>query len=95
VAVRVPYWPALNVPVLTVNVPVSAPAATVAEAGTAKADNPLLFMVTTAPPLGATFDSVTVQVEILFDPKVVGVHPNRDGSTSVVNLIFTVCEVPL
>jgi hypothetical protein len=57
--------------VVTVNVPVVAPAATVTLAGTV-ADALLLDRVTTAPPVGATELSVTVPVELAPPTRLVG-----------------------
>ena len=56
------------------NVAVVAFANTVMEAGAANAGEPLLPTVTTAPPAGAAFDSVTVQTAFPLDASVVGVH---------------------
>ena len=54
----------LTVPVVTLKVAVAAPAATVTEAGTVRTAL-LLDKVTSAPPVGAAPDRVTVQVEEL------------------------------
>jgi hypothetical protein len=51
-------------------------AATATEAGTVKAPVALLINPTLAPPAGAAFDSVTVQVALLLEPSELGEHCN-------------------
>ena len=58
---------AVTAEVVTVNVTLDAPAATVTLAGTAATDEFALLRVTTAPPLGAALVNVTVPVA-LFPP---------------------------
>ena len=55
-------------------VPVVAPAATVTEAGTVKADDALLVNVTAAPPVNAAAESVTVHVVLPFEVSVLDVQ---------------------
>ena len=59
---------------LIVNVPVAVFAATVADAGTVKAESPVRLKVTTAPLAPAALESVTVQLLEAFAPNVVGLH---------------------
>ena len=67
---------ALRTPVVTLNVPEVAPAATVADVGTVKAE--LVFVSETlAPPAGALPLSLTVHVELLELPKLAGVHDSE------------------
>jgi hypothetical protein len=66
--------------VVTVNVPVVAPAATVTLAGTV-ADALLLDRVTTAPPVGATELSVTVPVELAPPTRLVGASATEETVT--------------
>ena len=74
VPVRVAVWFAVTVPVEMLKVPATEPAATVTDAGTVKVGEALLVNVTTAPPVNATFDSVTVHVVPPFEVSVVNVH---------------------
>jgi hypothetical protein len=73
VAVMVTGWSDVAAPAVAVKFAVVAPAATVADAGTVSAA--LLSEIATAvPPAGADCDMVTVQVEVLPESTVVGVH---------------------
>ena len=94
VAVNVPFWSTPSGPVLTVNCPI-APAATVTDAGTLNAGNPLLLNVTTTPLDGTALDSVTVQLLAVLGPSVVGLHCNEEITTAAARLTFTLCDVPL
>ena len=76
------------------NVAVVAAAATVTEAGTVSAAL-VSLKVTTAPPVGAAFDSVTVQVLDPFGPKLVGLHASEDTRTGATRLIVALAEVLL
>ena len=49
-------------------------AATDTEAGAVNALAALFVIPTVAPPVGAAFDSVTVQVALPFEPRVLGAH---------------------
>jgi hypothetical protein len=80
-----PFWSVVTAPVLMVNCPVVEPAATITLAGPVNADNPVLLSVTTAPADGAAFDSVTVQLLLAFDPRVVGLHCNDDITAGATN----------
>ena len=71
------------------------PAVTVTVGGTFKLDNPLLLSVTTAPPLGAALDSVTVQLLLAFAPSVVGLHCSDETVVDATRLIVAVLELPL
>jgi hypothetical protein len=95
VAVKVPFWFVLNAPELIVKVAVLEPAATVTEAGITRAGNPLLASVTTAPPVEAFFDMVTVQVLIAFAAKVVGLHCSEEITMAEARLRLMLCDKPL
>ena len=79
--------------VVTLTLPVVAPAATVTEAGTVS--TVLVFVrVTAAPPVEAAFVSVTVQVLDAFGPKLAG-HANEETSTGATRLIVAGAELLL
>jgi hypothetical protein len=83
--------------VLIGNAPVVAFAATVIDPGTVNSATPVLVTLTTAPPDPAAFDSVTVQLPLVFAPNVVGLHCNDETTgavTSTVRLMLTLCDVP-
>ncbi len=84
----------LTVVVETLNVPVATPAATVMEAGTVKTAL-VLVSVTKAPPAGAAFVNVTVQVLDPFAPKLLGLHPNDDTSTGATRFTVVLAELLL
>jgi len=90
----VPFWAALNAPVLTVNGAILEPPATVTEAGALSADNPLRLSDTTAPPDGAP-DSVTVQLLLVLDPNVVGLHCSDETTIVATRFRFILFDVPL
>jgi len=71
------------------------PAVTVTEGGTVKPGNPVLLRVTTAPPVGAAFDSVTVQPVLAFAPSVVGLQSSDEITAAVARFMAALCEVPL
>ena len=71
------------------------PAVTVTLGGTFKLENPLLPRVTTIPPAGAAFDSVTAQLLLEFELSVLGLHCNDETATTEARLRFTDCDVPL
>jgi len=81
-AVKTAVWFAATVPVEILNVALTAPAATVTDAGAVKTGEPLFVRATTAPPASAARDSVTVHDVPLFDPSALNVHviPRRVGS---------------
>lgn len=80
--------------IVTLKLPVVAPAATVTEAGTV---NTVLVFVsaTAAPPAGAAFVSVTVQTLLAFGPKLVGLHASEDTRTGATRLMATFWEALL
>ena len=73
-AVSVAVWSADRLPVEMLNVAEIAFAGTVSDPGAVTTVAALLESVTTEPPEGATFDSVTVQVALPFAPRALGVH---------------------
>jgi hypothetical protein len=79
------------VPAVAVKVAVVAAAVTVTEAGTV---NELLLsaIVTVVPPVGAAFDSVTVQVLVPLEFTLVGVQVSEDRVTAVTRLMEAVWE---
>jgi hypothetical protein len=83
------------VPVVTVKDPVVDPLVTVTLAGALSADNPLALSVTTAPPAGAAFDSVTLQLLVAFAPSVVGLHWNDERTVAMARFKLTLWELPL
>jgi hypothetical protein len=71
-----------------------AAAVTVTDAGTVSVA--LVFVsVTNAPPAGATFVNVTVQVLEALCPRLVGLHASDDTSTGATRLIVVFAEVLL
>jgi hypothetical protein len=66
------------------------PAPTVTAAGTVNAAA-LLDSATVAPPV---FDTVTVHVELLPDPRLAGLHVNPLSSTGATSEIVAVCVLP-
>ncbi|MGO9256250.1 MAG: hypothetical protein ACLQU1_08115 [Bryobacteraceae bacterium] len=66
-------WLLARVPVVALKLAVVAAAATVTDAGTVS-EVLLLDRVTTAPPAGAAWVKVTVQVDVEFEAKVLGEH---------------------
>jgi len=80
-------------PVVALNVAEVEPAATVTEAGTVSTT--LVFVsVTSAPPAGATFVSVTVHVLEAFGPKLAG-HASEETSTGATRLTVAFAELEL
>ena len=75
-------------------VAVVAPAATVTETGTVS-EALLLASVTLAPPAGAVWVSVMVQVLIALWPRVAGLHATPDTSTGASRLMVAVFELLL
>jgi hypothetical protein len=84
----------LIVVVVALKLPAIAPAATVTEVGTVNAAW-LLLKDTTAPPVGAGLESVTVQELDAFDPKLVGLHASEDISTGATRLMVAGAELLL
>jgi len=78
----------------TENVPVVAVAATVIDAGTVRVA--LLFVrVTLAPPVGAGWVSVTVQVLDEFWPRLLGLHDRLETCTEATRLTVVLAELLL
>ena len=83
-----------TVVVVALKVAMVAAAATVTDAGTVKVA--LVFVsVTLAPPVGAAFVSVTVQVLDEFGPRLAGLHANEDTSTGATRLTVVLTELLL
>jgi hypothetical protein len=92
----VPFWSALNAPVLIVKDPVVAFAATETDAGTVKIlVGKLEAIVAIAPPAGAGPDSVAVQLLLLFGPNVAGAHWREEMFMSVPNARGALWDDPL
>jgi hypothetical protein len=83
------------VAVVAVKVPIVEPWATLTDGGSDNPEIPLLLSVTTAPPVGAGFESVTVQLLVAFEPTFVELHCSEDSTEAAVRLKFTVCDEPL
>ena len=80
--------------VVALNVAVVAEAATVTDAGTVSC--PLLSAsATSAPPLGAAFDRVTVQVLDAFGPMLEGLQATDETAVAAVRLSVVFAEVEL
>ena len=85
----------LTVEVVALNVAVAAPAVTVTEAGTFNVAL-LSERATVAPPVGADWLRVTVQVLEAFAPRLVGLHKTADTVTDgATKLTVAVAELPL
>jgi len=83
-----------TVVVVALKVAVVAAAATVTEAGTVSVT--LVFVsVTLAPPVGAAFVSVTVQVLDAFGPKLVGLQATDDTNAGATRLTVVLAELLL
>ena len=82
------------VPVVTVNVPVVAVAATVTEAGTVNVEF-VFDRVTLAPPVGAACVRVTVQVLEELGPRLLGLQDSADTSTGATRLTLVFAELLL
>ena len=84
----------LMLPVVTENVAVVAEAATVTELGTVRVV--LEFVrLTAAPPLGAGWVKVTVQVLEAFGPRLVGLHDTEEISTGAAKVTAVLAELLL
>ncbi len=55
----------------------------------------MLLSDTDAPPVGATFDSVTVHELVAFDPRLVGLQTKELTNTGATRLIVAGAELPL
>ena len=82
------------VPALALNVAKVAAAATVTDEGTVSAAL-LLDSEMLAPPAGAAFDNVTVQVLLAFEFKLAGEHATDDTKTGATRPIAAVPVLPL
>ena len=93
-AVIVAFELLLIVAVVALNVAEVAAAAAVTEAGTVSVE--LLFdKLMLAPPVGAAWVKVTVQVLEEFGPRLVGLHANDETRTGATKLRLAVAELPL
>ena len=79
--------------VVALNVAVVAAAATTTDTGTVRVAS-VLVKVTVAPPVGAAWVRVTVQVLEEFGPRVLGLHASDETSTAV-RLMVALAEVLL
>jgi hypothetical protein len=87
-------WLAVIVPAVAVKLAELVPAATVTEAGTVNAAA-LLDSVTAIPPAPAGCEIVTVQVDVLPELRLVGLHDRRVTVVTATSEIDVVCELPL
>jgi hypothetical protein len=94
VAVSVAVWLELQLPAVAVELAEVEPAGTVTEAAT---DSIVLLLdsVTLAPPLGAAWFSVVVQVVEEFGPRLAGLQLSEETCTGAVRLMLAVAEVLL
>ena len=84
----------LMVVVVALKVAVVAVAATVTDVGTVRVAL-VLVRVTVAPPVGAGWVSVTVQVLEAFCPRLVGLQVSEETRTGATRLMVTFAEVLL
>ena len=84
----------LTVAVVALNVVEVAAAATVTDAGTASVEL-VLVRVTVAPPLGAGWVRVTVQVLEELGPRLAGLHASEETSTDATRLTVVLAELLL
>jgi hypothetical protein len=82
----------LMVPVVALKVAVVAAASTVTDAGTVRVGL-LLVRVTLAPPVGAAWVRVTVQVLVEFGPRLVGLQTSEETSTGATRLMLVLAEL--
>ena len=82
------------VPAVAVKFAEVAPDATLTEPGTVNAVT-LLDSVTEMPPVPAACDNVTVQADVPFEFRLVGLHDNRLTVVGATSEMFAVCELPL
>jgi hypothetical protein len=80
--------------VVALKVAVVAAAATVTDAGTVRVEL-VLVRVTLAPPVGAAWDRVTVQVLEEFGPRLVGLQASEETSTDATRLMLALAELLL
>ncbi len=81
-------------PVVALKVAEEAAAATVTEAGTVRVVLELV-RVTEAPPVGAGWVRVTVQVEEELGPRLVGLQASEETVTEATRLMVALAELPL
>jgi len=84
----------LMVAVVALKVAVVAAAATVTDAGTVRVEL-VLVKVTVAPPVGAAWVRVTVQVLEEFGPRLVGLQASEETSAGATRLMVAWAELPL
>ena len=84
----------LMVAVVALKVAVVAAAATVTDAGTVRVES-VLVRVTVAPPVGAAWVRVTVQVLEEFGPRLVGLQASEETSTDAARAMLVLAELPL
>jgi hypothetical protein len=84
----------LMVVVVALKVAVVAAAATVTDAGTVRVEL-VLVKVTVAPPVGAAWVRVTVQVLEEFGPRLVGLQVSEETSAGATRLMLAWAELPL
>ena len=80
--------------VVALKVAVVAAATTVTDAGTVRVEL-VLVRVTLAPPVGAAWVRVTVQVLEEFGPKLVGLQATEETSTGATRLMLVLAELLL
>ena len=80
--------------VVALNVAVVAPAATVTDAGTVS-EELVLASAMLAPPAGADWVKVTVQVVEAFGPRLTGLHESEETSTGAARLTAELAELLL
>jgi len=80
--------------VVALKVAVVAAAATATEAGTVSVAL-VLVRATAAPPVGAAWVKVTVQVLKAFGPRLVGLQTSDETSTDAVRVMVALADVPL
>ena len=81
-------------PVVALNVADVVAAATVTEVGSDSAGL-VSLSVTLAPPAGAAFVSVTVQVLDALGPRLAGLHDSDDTNTGATSVTVALAELPL
>ena len=84
----------MMVVVVALKVAVVAAAATVTDAGTVSVEL-VLVRVTEAPPVGAAWVRVTVQVLEEFGPRLVGLQASEETSAGATRLMLALAELPL
>jgi len=93
-AVTVAVWSDVTEPVLAVNVALVAAAATVTDGGTVRTLAIAPLIVTAAPPAGAAFVRVMVQMVLAFEARVPVAHCREETSIELESTMFTAFEKP-